>query len=89
MVMNDQVTSPEAFNWCELSRRGVALHQDTYILDAGLEAGLDLPYTCRGGICGCAQQPSPLTNNGQLRGSRQPRNWGVTVPWGTAAIQTS
>ncbi|PRW57228.1 chloroplast precursor [Chlorella sorokiniana] len=24
-----------------------------YILDAGLDAGLELPYTCRGGICGC------------------------------------
>ena len=27
--------------------------QDTYILDAGLDAGVELPYTCRGGICGC------------------------------------
>jgi hypothetical protein len=26
--------------------------QDAYILDAGLDAGLELPYTCRGGICG-------------------------------------
>jgi ferredoxin len=26
--------------------------QDTYILDAGLDAGLELPFTCRGGICG-------------------------------------
>ncbi|KAK9825764.1 hypothetical protein WJX74_005569 [Apatococcus lobatus] len=25
---------------------------DSYILDAGLDAGLELPYTCRGGICG-------------------------------------
>lgn len=23
-----------------------------YILDAGLDAGLELPYTCRAGICG-------------------------------------
>lgn len=27
-------------------------HQNTYILDAGLDAGLELPYTCRAGICG-------------------------------------
>jgi len=26
--------------------------KDTYILDAGLDAGVELPYTCRGGICG-------------------------------------
>lgn len=26
--------------------------QDSYILDAGLDAGVELPYTCRGGICG-------------------------------------
>ena len=25
-----------------------------YVLEAGLEAGLELPYTCRGGICGYA-----------------------------------
>lgn len=24
-----------------------------YILDAGLDAGLELPFTCKGGICGC------------------------------------
>ena len=23
-----------------------------YVLDAGLDAGLELPFTCRGGICG-------------------------------------
>ncbi|KAK9802992.1 hypothetical protein WJX73_006003 [Symbiochloris irregularis] len=26
--------------------------KDSYVLDAGLDAGMDLPYTCRGGICG-------------------------------------
>lgn len=26
--------------------------QDTYLLDSGLDAGLELPFTCRGGICG-------------------------------------
>mmetsp|Transcript_6986 Transcript_6986/g.17764 ORF Transcript_6986/g.17764 Transcript_6986/m.17764 type:complete len:153 (-) Transcript_6986:577-1035(-) len=25
---------------------------DTYMLDAGIAAGLELPYSCRGGICG-------------------------------------
>lgn len=26
--------------------------QAAYILDSGLDAGLELPFTCRGGICG-------------------------------------
>lgn len=26
--------------------------KDTYMLDSGLDAGLELPFTCRGGICG-------------------------------------
>lgn len=36
--------------------------EDQYILDAAIDAGLELPYTCRGGICGacvarCVQGP--------------------------------
>jgi ferredoxin len=27
-----------------------------YILNAAEAAGIDLPATCRGGICGCAAQ---------------------------------
>lgn len=27
--------------------------QGGYILDSGLDAGLELPFTCKGGICGC------------------------------------
>ena len=39
--------------------------EDQYILDAAIDAGLELPYTCRGGICGacvarCAQGPSGI-----------------------------
>lgn len=30
----------------------LSVSQDGYILDAGLNAGLELPFTCRGGICG-------------------------------------
>lgn len=30
----------------------VECSKSSYILDAGLEAGLELPFTCRGGICG-------------------------------------
>lgn len=30
----------------------LSILQDTYILDSGLGAGLELPFTCRGGICG-------------------------------------
>lgn len=31
---------------------GVCPVQDTYILEAGLNNDVELPYTCRGGICG-------------------------------------
>ncbi len=39
--------------------------EDQYILDAAIDAGLELPYTCRGGICGacvarCVQGPSGI-----------------------------
>ena len=30
----------------------ITCKKSEYILDAGLEAGLELPYTCRAGICG-------------------------------------
>lgn len=30
----------------------VQAQKDTYLLDSGLDAGLELPFTCRGGICG-------------------------------------
>ena len=39
--------------------------EDQYILDAAIDAGLELPYTCRGGICGaciakCVEGPSKI-----------------------------
>ena len=39
--------------------------EDQYILDAGIDAGLELPFTCRGGICGaciakCTSGPSGI-----------------------------
>ena len=30
----------------------IKARKDTYILDSGLDCGLELPFTCRGGICG-------------------------------------
>ena len=39
-------------NVSAVSHMGPCHMQDSYILDAGLDAGLELPYTCRGGICG-------------------------------------
>eukprot|EP00887_Chlorella_sp_A99_P007799 scaffold20.g7799.t1 len=32
--------------------REVVARKSDYILDSGMEAGLELPFTCRGGICG-------------------------------------
>lgn len=29
--------------------------QDTYILDSAIDQGVELPYTCKSGICGWAQ----------------------------------
>ena len=37
---------------------------DQYILDAALDAGLELPFTCRGGICGRTAE-----DNDELRGA--------------------
>ncbi|OUS45173.1 ferredoxin I [Ostreococcus tauri] len=34
------------------SRVDVTCGSNQYILDAGLEAGIEIPFTCRGGICG-------------------------------------
>ena len=34
------------------SRVDVECGSNQYILDAGLEAGIEIPFTCRGGICG-------------------------------------
>ena len=49
---------PTAAMWTlsRLSEAFLARKQDTYILDAGLDNGIELPYTCRGGICGCAER---------------------------------
>lgn len=40
------------FQGAEGSSVAVECPKDTYILDAGLNADLELPFTCRGGICG-------------------------------------
>jgi 2Fe-2S type ferredoxin len=34
------------------SRVEVECGSEQYILDAGLDAGIEIPFTCRGGICG-------------------------------------
>ena len=44
------------------------------VLDAGLRAGIDLPYSCRAGACGPAAPPSVLAADDE---TRDPRRWGV------------
>lgn len=42
-----------AFYWASDTHSATArCLQATYLLDSGLDAGLELPFTCRGGICG-------------------------------------
>lgn len=62
-----------------------AVWQDTYILDAGLDAGLDLPYTCRGGICGCAPCMSRCTRCDALQPQAPPAR--AVVPPPVAPLQ--
>lgn len=49
--LQSSVQTYELSRTCSFSN--IVPTQDQYILDAGLDAGLELPYTCRGGICGC------------------------------------
>lgn len=48
-TLSISLTSPSLslFSVFTLSKK-----QSDYILDAGLAAGLELPFTCRAGICG-------------------------------------
>eukprot|EP00891_Asterochloris_glomerata_P005317 jgi/Astpho2/5317/Aster-05871 len=45
-------TATITFLGAEGQEMSVNCPKDQYILDAGLDSGLELPYTCRGGICG-------------------------------------
>lgn len=46
-------TSTVVFLGADGNEVAVECPKGGYILDAALEAGLELPYTCKGGICGC------------------------------------
>jgi len=35
------------------AEQSIECPSDTYILDAAVEEGIDLPWSCKGGICGC------------------------------------
>ena len=51
------------------------------VLDAGLRAGIDLPYSCRAGACGtCSAALRPAGDDE----TRDPRRWGV----GSVAVRT-
>lgn len=53
--LTDQIegTSTIIFLGADGAEVSVECPKGGYILDAGLEAGLELPFTCKGGICGC------------------------------------
>ncbi|KAL4853340.1 Ferredoxin-1 [Chlorella vulgaris] len=46
-------TSTVIFLGADNTEVAVEVPKGGYILDSGLDAGLELPFTCKGGICGC------------------------------------